>query len=103
MKSAWSRCSTCLSGAHPETVGRVSDLLQGLMQIGLSPREIECVRLRAEDLRYEEIAVRAGAACGHRRRLTRQGARKDPEGRERGVRKNCDLAQAVAREKRYAS
>ena len=41
---------------HPEADGPVSDLLRGLPEIGLSPREIECVRLRTEDLRYEEIA-----------------------------------------------
>ena len=46
------------------TGGGVSELLQELMQIGLSPREMECVRLRAEDLRYEEIAVVLGLHAG---------------------------------------
>src|SRR3954466_15742639 len=51
-------------GHSPGTDGRVSDLLHGLIQIGLPPREMECVRLRAEDLRYEEIAVVLGLTAG---------------------------------------
>src|ERR1039457_4696866 len=49
---------------HPEAGGPVSDLLQGLLEIGLSPREIECIRLRTEDLRYEEIAGVLGLRTG---------------------------------------
>lgn len=40
------------------------DLLNELPQIGLSPRELECVRLRTEDLRYEEIAMVLGLRSG---------------------------------------
>ena len=42
----------------------IPDLLEELPQIGLSPRELECVRLRAEDLRYEEIALVLGLQTG---------------------------------------
>jgi RNA polymerase sigma factor (sigma-70 family) len=42
----------------------ISDLLQRLAGIGLTAREIECVRLRAEDLRYEEIAMVLGLQSG---------------------------------------
>jgi RNA polymerase sigma-70 factor (ECF subfamily) len=42
----------------------LSDLLRKLPQIGLSAREIECVRLRTEDLRYEEIAAVLGLQAG---------------------------------------
>ena len=44
--------------------GHVSDLLRELPQIGLSAREIECVRLRTEDLRYDEIAAVLGLQAG---------------------------------------
>jgi RNA polymerase sigma-70 factor (ECF subfamily) len=47
-----------------ESDGYVSDLLRELPQIGLSAREIECVRLRTEDLRYEEIAAVLGLQSG---------------------------------------
>jgi len=51
--------------AHPaECHLRVSDFMQGLPQIGLSAREMECVRLRTEDLSYEEIAGVLGLHIG---------------------------------------
>jgi RNA polymerase sigma factor (sigma-70 family) len=43
---------------------RIPELLDGLLDIGLSPRELECVRLRTEDLRYEEIASVLGLQSG---------------------------------------
>lgn len=49
---------------HPETDSGAAELLHGLRQVGLSPREMECVRLRMEDLRYEEIAVVMGLSSG---------------------------------------
>ncbi|MEI9975365.1 MAG: RNA polymerase sigma factor [Ignavibacteriota bacterium] len=42
----------------------LSDLMRRLPQIGLSAREVECVRLRTEDLRYEEIAMVLGLQAG---------------------------------------
>ena len=92
MKWAWSRCSTCLSGAASRHGRGVSDLLQGLMQIGLSPREMECVRLRAEDLRYEEIAVVLGLQAGTVGALLARAHGKIRKAVSGGVRKAGDLA-----------
>jgi RNA polymerase sigma factor (sigma-70 family) len=88
---------------HPETDGRVSDLLQGLLQIGLSPREIECVRLRTEELRYEEIAGVLGLQAGTVGALLARAHEKIRKAVGGEGRKNRDFALPVAREKRYAS
>jgi RNA polymerase sigma-70 factor (ECF subfamily) len=48
----------------PELDANVWDLLRGMPEIGLSPREMECVRLRMEDLSYEEIAEALGLQSG---------------------------------------
>jgi RNA polymerase sigma factor (sigma-70 family) len=88
---------------HPETDGRVSDLLQALLQIGLSPREIECVRLRTEELRYEEIAGVLGLQAGTVGALLARAHGKIRKAVGGEGRKNRDFALPVAREKRYAS
>jgi RNA polymerase sigma-70 factor (ECF subfamily) len=88
---------------HPDNDGRVSDLLQGLTQIGLSPREMECVRLRAEDLRYEEIAVVLGLQAGTVGALLARAHGKIRKAVSGGVRKAGDLGSAALEEKRYAS
>ncbi|HXB75474.1 MAG TPA: RNA polymerase sigma factor [Candidatus Acidoferrales bacterium] len=88
---------------HPETDGRVSDLLQGLLQIGLSPREIECVQLRTEELRYEEIAAVLGLQAGTVGALLARAHEKIRKAVGQDGRKNRDLALPVTREKRYAS
>jgi RNA polymerase sigma factor (sigma-70 family) len=49
---------------HFGAVDEGSYLMQELPRIGLSAREIECVRLRAEDLQYEEIAMILGLQSG---------------------------------------
>jgi RNA polymerase sigma factor (sigma-70 family) len=49
---------------HLESAIHVSDFLQDMAHIGLSAREAECVRLRTEDLRYEEIAEVLGLQAG---------------------------------------
>jgi RNA polymerase sigma-70 factor, ECF subfamily len=81
----------------------VSDLLQGLLQIGLSAREIECVRLRTEDLRYEEIAGVLGLQAGTVGALLARAHGKIRKAVGDGFPKNHDFAQAVAGVKRYAS
>ena len=48
----------------PALDANVWDLLQAMPEIGLSPREMECVRLRMEDLSYEEIAETLGLQSG---------------------------------------
>jgi RNA polymerase sigma-70 factor (ECF subfamily) len=90
-------------GDHSDTDGRVSELLQGLIQIGLSPREMECVRLRAEDLRYEEIAVVLGLTAGTVGALLARAHGKIRKAASAGVRTNGDLAGATLEEKRCAS
>jgi RNA polymerase sigma-70 factor, ECF subfamily len=89
--------------AHPEVAVGVSELLQGLLQIGLSPREIECVRLRTEDLRYEEIASVLGLQAGTVGALLARAHGKIRKAVGDGLHKNCDFNDAVGREKRYAS
>jgi len=90
--------------AHLSDTGRgVSDLLQELMQIGLSPREMECVRLRAEDLRYEEIAVVLGLHSGTVGALLARAHGKIRKAVSAGLRKSGDRAPAALEEKRYAS
>ena len=88
----------------PETAavtGGLADLLDGLPRIGLSPREIECLRLRMEDLRYQEIAGVMGLEAGTVGALLARAHNK--------IRKavNADAGRAftgtLTGEKRYAS
>ena len=85
-----------------ETEGRVWELLQGLPQIGLSPREMECVRLRTEDLSYDEIAGVLGVRAGTVGALLTRAHDKIRKAVGGGPHKNRDTAQAVG-EERYAS
>jgi RNA polymerase sigma factor (sigma-70 family) len=89
--------------AHPEGGGHLSDLLQGLLEIGLSPREIECVRLRTEDLRYEEIAVVLGLQAGTVGALLARAHGKIRKAVGDGLLKNRDFARGGGGERRYAS
>ncbi len=88
--------------AHPEAGGQVSDLLQGLWQIGLSPREMECVRLRTEGLRYEEIASVLGLQAGTVGALLARAHEKVRKAVREGVHQDSCAARAAAGEKRYA-
>jgi RNA polymerase sigma factor (sigma-70 family) len=85
---------------HAEADG--FELLQGLPQIGLSPREIECVRLRTEDLHYDEIAAVLGLQAGTVGALLARAHGKIRKAVRLGIHKNRDLAQTVAGGKRYA-
>jgi RNA polymerase sigma factor (sigma-70 family) len=90
--------------AHPpESDGCVADLLQGLPQAGLSPREMECVRLRTEDLRYEEIAGVLGLRAGTVGAMLARAHGKIRKAVGTGVRKERGFPPALAREKGYAS
>jgi RNA polymerase sigma factor (sigma-70 family) len=82
---------------------RVPELLQGLLEIGLSPREMECVRLRMEDLGYEEIATVLGLRAGTVGALLARAHGKIRKAVRGGHHKNPDFAEAVAGEERYAS
>jgi len=90
------------AASRPEAAGPVADLLQGLLEIGLSPREIECIRLRMEDLRYEEIAGVLGLRTGTVGALLARAHGKIRKAVQSGTHKSRDLAQAVAGGKRYA-
>jgi RNA polymerase sigma factor (sigma-70 family) len=89
--------------AHPEDHSRISELLRRLLQIGLSPREIECVRLRTEDLGYEEIAGVLGLQAGTVGALLARAHEKMRNAVGDGVHKNRAFAPGVAKEKGYAS
>jgi RNA polymerase sigma-70 factor (ECF subfamily) len=97
-----SLCNVPSPAHHPEGGGPVSDLLQELREIGLSPREIECVRLRTEDLRYEEIAGVLGLQTGTVGALLARAHGKIRKAVRLGIHKNRDFAPAVAEGKRYA-
>jgi RNA polymerase sigma factor (sigma-70 family) len=88
---------------RPDSEGRASDLLQGLRQIGLSPREMECVRLRMEDLRYEEIAVVLGLQAGTVGALLARAHGKIRKAVGSGLHKDSEVTPAVAGAERYAS
>jgi RNA polymerase sigma-70 factor (ECF subfamily) len=87
---------------RPNADERVSDLLQGLLEIGLSPREIECVRLRTEDLRYEEIAGVLGLQVGTVGALLARAHGKIRKAVGTGA-PNGAFARTLAGENRYAS
>jgi RNA polymerase sigma-70 factor (ECF subfamily) len=89
---------------HSQSAGdSTSQLLQRALQVGLSAREAECVRLRAEGLTYEEIggvlrlqSGTVGALLARAHEKMRVAARQSaPQG---GA-----LALPLAGEKRYAS
>lgn len=79
-----------------------SDLLQRASQSGLSAREAECVRLRTEGLRYEEIASVLGLRSGTVGALLARAHEKIRQGLDAGVRKDAGFPLPVA-ERRYAS
>jgi DNA-directed RNA polymerase specialized sigma24 family protein len=64
---------------------------------------MECVRLRAEDLRYEEIAVVLGLHSGTVGALLARAHGKIRKAVSGGARKAGDLGPAALEEKRYAS
>jgi len=88
---------------RPEPAGQVSDLLQGLQEIGLSPREIECVRLRTEDLRYDEIARVLGLQPGTVGAMLARAHGKIRKAVDDGTHRALNSARPASREKSYAS
>jgi RNA polymerase sigma factor (sigma-70 family) len=88
---------------HQDTAGPVSNLLDGLLEMGLSPREVECVRLRTEDLSYEEIARVLGLQPGTVGALLTRAHGKIRKAVGDGTHKGSGSVRAGAREKRYAS
>jgi RNA polymerase sigma-70 factor (ECF subfamily) len=89
--------------SRPGDEVRVADLLDGLSAMGLSPREVECVRLRTEDLRYEEIARVLGLKSGTVGALLARAHDKIRKSVGDGFRRNPIVCPAAPVEKRYAS
>ncbi len=89
--------------SYSESSGPVSNLLDALHGIGLSPREVECVRLRTEDLSYEEIAGVLGLQAGTVGALLTRAHGKIRKSVGDGANKSRGGIRAAAREKRYAS
>jgi RNA polymerase sigma-70 factor, ECF subfamily len=97
-------CVRDLAGpaVSPAAEREVADLLAWLKRIGLTDREIDCVRLRAEELSYDEISAVLGLKSGTvgaflarahskiRRALAEEG-------------EDGSLARLIAGERRYAS
>ena len=88
---------------RPETGEPFSDLLTEILELGLSPREIECIRLRTEDLRYEEIAGVLGLRAGTVGALLARAHEKIRKAVSDGGHKNRGFALTAAGERRYAS
>ena len=87
---------------HAEAGWRVADLLNGRLPAGLSPREMECVRLRTEGLRYEEIAGILGLQAGTVGALLARAHSKIRSAAGSGS-QGRNFAPALTREKGYAS
>ena len=81
----------------------IVDLVQGLPQIGLSPREVECVRLRMEDLRYDEIAGVLGLQPGTVGALLNRAHDKIRKAVAARMQQEHRATRALTEEKRYAS
>lgn len=77
----------------PQLDAGIWGVLQGMPEIGLSPREMECVRLRMEDLPYEEIAGALGLAVGTVGALLARAHEKIRKAAGRMPNRNRDLAQ----------
>ena len=89
--------------AQPESAGQAWELLRDLPQIGLSPRELECVRLRMEDLRYDEIARVLGLQAGTVGALLARAHAKIRKAVNGEMVKDRETVAAAAGEERYAS
>jgi DNA-directed RNA polymerase specialized sigma24 family protein len=82
---------------------QVTELLRDLAQMGLSPREIEAIRLRTEGLRYEEIASVLGLQAGTVGALLARAHGKIRKAIGDGASKDRILVEELAGAKRYAS
>ena len=88
---------------RPEPMDQVTELLRDLAQMGLSPREIEAIRLRTEGLRYEEIASVLGLQAGTVGALLARAHGKIRKAIGDGASKGRILVEELAGAKRYAS
>jgi len=88
---------------HSQSDSDVSSLLRELPRIGLSAREVECIRLRTEDLSYEEIAGVLGLQVGTVGALLARAHEKIRKAAAGRGRKGHDFGAALVRVKGYAS
>lgn len=78
----------------PELEAGILDVLQSMPEIGLSPREMECVRLRMDDLPYEAIAGALGLAVGTVGALLARAHEKIRKAASRMPHRNREVAQS---------
>ena len=79
-----------------------SDLLRRTMEIGLSARETECVRLRAEGLRYEDIGDVLGVRMGTVGALLARAHEKIRQAAQQTIVIGRETGMALAQEEHYA-
>jgi RNA polymerase sigma-70 factor, ECF subfamily len=90
-------------GHDPEAHYSRSELLQAKVYADLSPRETECVRLRAEGLRYEEIAGVLGLQSGTVGGLLARAHKKIRQAAKDSGHKAGELSLRISPGNRYAS
>ena len=87
---------------HAESGYDRSDLLRRAMKLGLSARETECVRLRAEGLRYEDIGDVLGVRMGTVGALLARAHEKIRQAAKQAILISRDTGMALAQENHYA-
>jgi RNA polymerase sigma-70 factor (ECF subfamily) len=95
--------NTAGSGHDPETDYRRVEALERTLGTALSPREVECVRLRAEGLQYDEIAEVLGMRSGTVGALLTRAHKKMRQAAGAAGYTRSDFNQPVAAGKPYAS
>lgn len=90
-------------GHDPEAHYSRAELLKTMLCADLSPGESECVRLRAEGLRYEEIAGVLRIRTGTVGALLARAHKKIRQAVKDSGRKAGDFGLTIAAENRYAS
>jgi RNA polymerase sigma-70 factor (ECF subfamily) len=89
-------------GPDPESDYRRHEVLRRALRSSLSPREIECVQLRAEGLRYDEIAGALNLRSGTVGALLTRAHKKIRQATEAASHKG-DIRLELASGKHYAS
>jgi RNA polymerase sigma-70 factor (ECF subfamily) len=90
-------------GHNPETEYVRTEALEKALGSALSPREIQCVRLRAEGLQYEEIAEVLNLRVGTVGALLARAHKKMREAADAAGYQSGDFSVPVAAGKPYAS
>jgi RNA polymerase sigma-70 factor (ECF subfamily) len=90
-------------GPSPEMDYSRFEVLRRTLRTTLSPREIECVQLRAEGLRYDEIAAALNLRSGTVGALLARAHKKVRQAAGAAGRKSGNLGLEIATGKHYAS